>query len=68
MSTLQQNWRKGQNRFCLEEGEKEGAGGRNAPNNVNKRIIKEKSSPMPPAGHLLWCGLKETGSFPESPT
>jgi hypothetical protein len=31
MSSLQQNWRKGQNRFCLEV---RGAGGRNEPNNV----------------------------------
>jgi hypothetical protein len=40
MSSLQQNWRKGQNRFCLEVrqggGEREGLGlgGRNDPNNV----------------------------------
>jgi hypothetical protein len=40
ISTLQQNWRKVQNRFCLEarrEGEKKGGGrtgGRNDPNNV----------------------------------
>jgi hypothetical protein len=40
MSSFQQNWRKGQNRFCLEargdRGEREemGAGGRNGPNNV----------------------------------
>jgi hypothetical protein len=40
MSSLQQNWRKGKNRYCLEargvEEEKEGVGegGRNGPNNV----------------------------------
>jgi hypothetical protein len=37
MSSLQQNWRKGQNRFCLEAGrerERERVGGRNGPNNV----------------------------------
>jgi hypothetical protein len=40
MSSLQQNWRKEQNRFCLEArglGEKwrgQGDGGRNGPNNV----------------------------------
>jgi hypothetical protein len=31
MSTVQQNWRKGQNRFCLEA---RGAGGEKCPNNV----------------------------------
>jgi hypothetical protein len=39
MSSLQQNWRKGQNRFCLKvRGEKErqgtGTEGRNGPNKV----------------------------------
>jgi hypothetical protein len=40
MSSLHQNWRRQQNRFCLEarevEGEKERAGsrGRDGPNNV----------------------------------
>jgi hypothetical protein len=42
MSSLQQNWRRGQNRFCLEakemvgrgRGRGRGAGGRNGPNNV----------------------------------
>jgi hypothetical protein len=42
MSSLQQNWRRGQNKFCLEvrRGEREqtgkgvGARGRNGPNNV----------------------------------
>jgi hypothetical protein len=43
LSSLQQNWRRGQNRFCLEargrwegEGGREevGSGGRNGPNNV----------------------------------
>jgi hypothetical protein len=40
MSSLQQNWRKGQNRFCLKvrgvggRGKKWGAMGRNGPNNV----------------------------------
>jgi hypothetical protein len=40
MSSLQQNWRKGQNRICLEarvvgkRGRGWGAGGRNDPNNV----------------------------------
>jgi hypothetical protein len=39
ISTLQWNWRKAQNRFCLEargEGERVGmgTGGRNVPNNV----------------------------------
>jgi hypothetical protein len=40
MSSLQQNWRKGQNRFCLEvrgvgkRGRGQGAGRRNGPNNV----------------------------------
>jgi hypothetical protein len=27
MSSLQQNWRKGQNRFCLEARREEGEGG-----------------------------------------
>jgi hypothetical protein len=41
MSSLQQNWRKRQNRFCLEargvsrELEGAGGGGRNDPNTVN---------------------------------
>jgi hypothetical protein len=40
MSSLQQNWRKGHNRFCLEargvgaRGSPWGAEGRNDPNNV----------------------------------
>jgi hypothetical protein len=36
MSSLQQNWRKGQNRFCLEVRAVRGPGtrGRNNPNNV----------------------------------
>jgi hypothetical protein len=37
MSSLQQNWRKRPNRFCLEEREWEEVGGgrgRNGPNNV----------------------------------
>jgi hypothetical protein len=40
MSSLQQNWRRGQNRFCLEAREVEGirkglgVGERNGPNNV----------------------------------
>jgi hypothetical protein len=38
MSSLQQNWRKGQNRFCLDMRgggeERKGEGGRNGPNNV----------------------------------
>jgi hypothetical protein len=40
MSLLQQNWRKGQNRFCLEvkgmgvRGRRRGVVGRNDPNNV----------------------------------
>jgi hypothetical protein len=39
MSSLQQNWRKGQNRFCLEgrgrgRGRGQGARRRNDPNNV----------------------------------
>jgi hypothetical protein len=37
MCTLQQNWRKGQKRFCLEArgmGTEGGGGGRNGPNNV----------------------------------
>jgi hypothetical protein len=38
ISSLQQNWRKGQNRFCLEvrggRGEREEAGRRKGPNNV----------------------------------
>jgi hypothetical protein len=57
MSSLQQNWRKGQNRFCLEErgvGRKERrqeAGWRDGPNNVctyeqriNKPKIKRKKT------------------------
>jgi hypothetical protein len=35
--SLQKNWRKGQNRFCLEARgvkEREGAGGKNDPNSV----------------------------------
>jgi hypothetical protein len=55
MSTLQQNWRKGQNRVCLEvrgvwgKGMGWVAGGRNSPNNVctceqmNKEKKKETS-------------------------
>jgi hypothetical protein len=41
MSSLQQNWRKGQNRFCLEArefGEGDGGAGgkgRNDPNNMH---------------------------------
>jgi hypothetical protein len=40
ISIVQKNWRKGQNRFCLEEKGVEGiewmqrVGGRNGPNNV----------------------------------
>jgi hypothetical protein len=40
MSSLQQNWRKGQKRFCLEvrglggERKQQVTGGRNGPNNV----------------------------------
>jgi hypothetical protein len=40
MFSLQQNWRRGQNRFCLEvrgmggRGKGQRAGGRNDPNNV----------------------------------
>jgi hypothetical protein len=38
MSSLQQNWRRGQNRFCLEargvEVEEQVAMGRDGPNNV----------------------------------
>jgi hypothetical protein len=43
MSSLQQNWRRGQNRFCLEE---MGVGGREMAQTMyaymNKRIIKKK--------------------------
>jgi hypothetical protein len=48
MSSLQKNWRKGQNRFCLElrwlGGRGQGAGGRNGPSNVctKKGMIKKK--------------------------
>jgi hypothetical protein len=50
MSSLQQNWRKGQNTFCLEvrgfggRGREQRAGGRNDPNNVctYKYMNKEK--------------------------
>jgi hypothetical protein len=52
MSSLQQNWRKGQNRFCLEarevrvrgRGRWGWGGGRNNPNNVctYEYINKEK--------------------------
>jgi hypothetical protein len=49
MSSLQQIWRKGQNRFCLEvrewvDREVGGAGGRNGPNNLcsYKYMNKEK--------------------------
>jgi hypothetical protein len=54
MSSLQQNWRGVQNRFCLEvrgvgeRGRGRGAGGRNGPNNVctceymNKEKRKKK--------------------------
>jgi hypothetical protein len=48
MSTLQQNWRKGQNMFCLEEGveregavERKGVGGGKWP----KQCKKEKLEP-----------------------
>jgi hypothetical protein len=40
MSSIQKNWRKGQNRFCLEargvrgRGKGPGSGERNGPNNV----------------------------------
>jgi hypothetical protein len=51
MSSLQQNWKRGQNRFCLEaRGQREGAGerkggwgrGRNGPNNVCTYELKKK--------------------------
>jgi hypothetical protein len=48
MSTLQQNWRNGQIRFCMEArgvGGTErrwGAGGRNGPNNVCTYEYKNK--------------------------
>jgi hypothetical protein len=41
ISSLQQNWRRGQNRFCLEargmrgKGRGQGAGWRDDPNNVH---------------------------------
>jgi hypothetical protein len=53
MSSLQQNWRKGQNRFCLEVrgvGEREGAGGQGGEmaqtmyTHVNKFIKSFKKS------------------------
>jgi hypothetical protein len=48
MSTLQQNWRKGQNRFCLEsedsEGEKEGLGSRGQKCKKDKNRIKKRSN------------------------
>jgi hypothetical protein len=55
MFTLQQNWRKWQNRFCLEERGVEGegggqrAGGRNDPNNVctYEYMNKEKKETFP---------------------
>jgi hypothetical protein len=40
MFSLQENWRRGQNRFCLEvrglgrEGKEDRVGGRDGPNNV----------------------------------
>jgi hypothetical protein len=43
MSSLQQNWRKGQNRFCLEAGGREG--GEMAPTmcaHMNKLILKNE--------------------------
>jgi hypothetical protein len=48
MSTLQQNWRKEQNRFCLEVrawGERERARGRgrNSPNNVCTYVYMNKN-------------------------
>jgi hypothetical protein len=49
MFSLQQNWRKGKNRFCLEargwrgEGGSGASGGRNDPN--NEHINKEKNFP-----------------------
>jgi hypothetical protein len=51
MSSLQQNWRKGQNRFCLEakgvggRGTRWGRRGRNRPNNVcTYKYVKKKES------------------------
>jgi hypothetical protein len=43
MSSLQQNWRKGQNKFCLEVSGV-GTGGRNDPNNeyINKEKKKKR--------------------------
>jgi hypothetical protein len=48
MSTLQQNWRKGENRFCLEARRVEGRGkgrvaGGNGSNNVSthEKLIKK---------------------------
>jgi hypothetical protein len=63
MSTLQQNWRKGQNRLCLEvrgvggRGKRWGAWGRDDSNNVctYEYMNKEKSS------FLTFCPMRPPG-------
>jgi hypothetical protein len=71
MSSLQQNWRKGQNRFCLEvrgvgeRGREWEVGGKNDPNNVctyeymnkEKKQVTEKK-PETSQIHTLMMHLK----------
>jgi hypothetical protein len=66
LSSLPQNWRKGQNRFCLEEREVAGsgsgweAGRKNDPNNVYtyKCMNKEKKKKC---RLILWLQMIVTG-------
>jgi hypothetical protein len=47
MSSLQQNWRKEQNRFCLKVREGEGSGGgQTMYGHMNKLIKKPKKKPI----------------------
>jgi hypothetical protein len=52
MFTLQQNWKKWQNRFCLEAG---GAGERNGPNSVCTyvQMNKEKKRYVRQLGNII---------------
>jgi hypothetical protein len=69
MSILQQNWRKGQNRFCLEVravwGEREGTAGRNGPNNVCTYELKTKKKSSKFSGHK-YIGWRQTKTYTES--
>jgi hypothetical protein len=67
MSSLQQNWRKGQNTFCLEvrEVRRREREGRNDPNNVctYEKVNKEKRKTLAGAKKLKivgWINKRET--------